>query len=173
MISPRQLWLVSWAAFALLLAGCAGYSLGPSNGMAAGERSLQIQPFINQTLQPRLTDTVTQQVRKQVQKDGTFKLATHDDGDLIISGVLTRYERRELSFSREDVLTTQDFRVELKAQVTVKERGTGKVILDRQFSGLTLVRVGSDLVSSERQAMPILAADLARNIVDALADGTW
>jgi hypothetical protein len=63
--------------------------------------------------------------------------------------------------------------VELTAQVKVTDRSSGKVILDKPISGITLVRVGSDLVSAERQAMPILAADLARNLVDALADGEW
>jgi hypothetical protein len=169
----RWLVLLLCAVLPLGLIGCAGYSLGPSNGMAAGERSIQIRPFMNQTLQPRLTDVVTQQVRKQVQRDGTFTLATHDDGDLVVSGTLIKYQRHELSFSPRDILTVQDFRVELTAQVKVTDRSSGKVILDKPISGITLVRVGSDLVSAERQAMPILAADLARNIIDALADGEW
>jgi hypothetical protein len=38
---------------------------------------------------------------------------------------------------------------------------------------VTLIRVGSDLTSAERQALPLLAADLARNITALLADGTW
>ncbi len=169
----RWLLLSLCAVFPLGLAGCAGYSLGPSNGTAAGDQSIQIRPFVNQTMQPRLTDVVTQQVRKQVQRDGTFTLATHDDGDLVVSGTLIKYQRNELSFSSRDILTVQDFRVQLTAQVTVTDRSSGKIILDRPISGITLVRVGSDLVSAERQAMPILAADLARNIVDALADGDW
>ncbi len=169
----RHLLLLLCATLPLCLAGCAGYSLGPSNGLAAGEKSIQVRPFMNQTLQPRLTDVVTQQVRKQVQRDGTFKLATQDDGDLVIAGALTKYDRHELSFSPRDILTVQDYRVQLTAQVTVTDRSTGKVIMDRSITGTTLVRVGADLVSAERQAMPILAADLARNLVDALADGDW
>ena len=37
----------------------------------------------------------------------------------------------------------------------------------------TLVRVGSDLTSAERQALPVLAEDLARNITSILVDGSW
>jgi hypothetical protein len=37
----------------------------------------------------------------------------------------------------------------------------------------TLVRVGSDLTSSERQAMPVLADELAKNVTDELVDGSW
>jgi len=166
----RVLLLVSCLA---LMGGCAGYHLGPSNGRAAGESSLQIIPFVNQTLEPRLTDAVTQQLRKQVQKDGTFRLATHDDGDVVLSGVLIKYDRRELSFSRLDIVTVEDYRVSLTARVMAKERSTGKVLLDQQVTGNTLIRVGSDLVSSERQALPLLAEDLAKAIHALLADGTW
>ena len=43
-------------AAALLIAGCAGYHLGPVNGAGAGGKSIEILPFNNQTLQPRLGD---------------------------------------------------------------------------------------------------------------------
>jgi hypothetical protein len=35
------------------------------------------------------------------------------------------------------------------------------------------MRTGADLVSDERQALPLLAADLAKNIISQLADGSW
>src|ERR1043165_2687288 len=35
------------------LTGCAGYHLGPTNGVRAGERSVQVNPFVNQTIEPR------------------------------------------------------------------------------------------------------------------------
>ncbi len=156
-----------------LLGGCAGYQLGPTNGMAARENSVQVIPFVNQTLEPRLTDAVTQQLRKQVQKDGTFRLATHDDGDIVVSGVLVKYERHELSFSKQDMVTVQDYRVSLTAKVTAKEKSTGKLLLDQPVTGYTLIRVGSDMVSSERQALPLLAENLAQSIAALLADGSW
>jgi hypothetical protein len=160
-------------ACALLLTGCAGYALGPTNGMPAGERSVQVVPFMNQTLEPRLTDEVTQQMRKQLQRDGTFRVATHGDGDIVVTGVINRYERHELSFSRNDTLTAKDYRIIMTAQVTARERGTGKVLLEQAVAGYTMIRVGSDIVSSERQGLPLLAADLARNITDLLADGKF
>ncbi len=165
--------LASLAAAALLGSGCAGYRLGPANGMAAGERSIKVAPFANSTMEPRLSDAVTQQIRKQLQKDGTFKLASHDDADIVLSGVLTRYERIELSFAPNDVLTVRDYRLSLVAQVTARERSSGKTILEKEVRGNTLIRVGSDLTSSERQALPLLAESLARNITDLLADGSW
>ncbi len=156
-----------------VLCGCAGYQLGPSNGMAAGSKSVQIVPFSNQTLEPRLGDAVTSAVRKEVQRDGTFQLASHDPGDIVVSGVVTRYTRFEESFVPNDVLTVKDYRVTMTAQVTARDRATGKVLFDRPVTGATLVRVGSDLVSAERQALPLLADDLAKSVTSLLADGSW
>lgn len=157
----------------LLLGGCAGYRLGPTGGAAAGEKSVQVKPFLNQTLEPRLPDACTRALRQQLQRDGTYRLATRQDGDIVLSCILTRYQRFELSLAPNDALTVRDFRLLLTAQVTATERSSGKVILNRPVNGVTLIRVGSDLPSAERQALPLLAADLARNITALLADGTW
>jgi len=158
---------------AVALAGCAGYKLGPTGGFAPGDTSLQIAPFQNRTLEPLLTDAVASQIRKEVERDRTFKLATRDDGELMVSGVITKYDRYELSFAPEDTLTVRDYRLSLTAQIAVKDRATGRMILDQPVTGYTLIRVGTDFTSSERQALPLLAADLARNFVALLADGTW
>jgi len=67
----------------------------------------------------------------------------------------------------------RDYQVTLMVKVTATERATGKVVLDREVSGRTTVRVGSDLPSAERQALPLLADDLARNATTLLVEGTW
>jgi hypothetical protein len=158
----------------LLLTGCAGYRLGPANGMAAGSRSIRINPIPNQTLQPGLSDAVTGMLRKELQRDGAFQLATHQDtGDIVLDGTIVRYDRHELSFHSSDNLTVKDFSILITAQITARERGTGKVILDKLVTGSTMIRVGSDMTSAERQGMPLLADDLAKNVVALLSEGTW
>src|SRR6185369_11233370 len=73
------------SCLAVALGGCAGYNVGPSNGLTAGEKSVQIVPFSNQTLEPRLGDALTSALRKELQRDGTYKLATQDTGDIVVS----------------------------------------------------------------------------------------
>ena len=153
--------------------GCAGYKLGPVNGLTAHEKSVQINPFANQTMEPRLGDAVTTQLRQEFQRDGTYQLASHNDGDIVVSGAVTRYVRIEVTFSSSDVLTVRDYRLEIRAQVTARDRSTGKVILDQPVTGNTLIRVTTDLTSTERQAMPLLAADLAKNVTVLLTEGAW
>ncbi len=162
-----------WLTCLLLTAGCAGYHLGPSNGTVAGSRSIQINPFINQTIEARLGDAVTSAVRKKVQQDGTFKLNTANGGDVIVTGVITSLNRSELSFQPSDILTVRDYYLTLEVRVRAVDRASGKVLLDRPVTGRTTMRVGSDLASGERQALPLLADDLARNVTGLLVDGQW
>jgi len=165
--------LLPGLAAMLLLAGCASYHLGAVNGQVAGGQSIEIQPFNNQTMQPRLGDAVTQALRERVQSDGTCRLATSAPGDVVVSGVLREYHRVGMSFLNHDVATPQDFRVTLTAHVTVRSRATGKVLLERDVLGHTLINLGADMASSERQAAPLLAADLAQNIVSLITEGEW
>src|SRR5271170_1153920 len=106
---------------AVLLAGCAGYHLGPVNGAVAGEKSVEVLPFNNQTLQPRLGDAVTQALRERLQTDGTFHLATREGGDIVISGVITHYDRKAVAFLNSDVATAKSYRVGITAHVTACE----------------------------------------------------
>ena len=78
-----------------------------------------------------------------------------------------------MSFAPNDVLTVRDYRLTLVARVTARERTSGNTLLEKEVTGHTLIRVGSDLTSAERQALPLLAADLAKNVTALLAEGTW
>ena len=163
-----------WAGLTCyFLCACAGYRLGPTNGLAAGARSVRIYPFQNQTPEPGLVEPVVSALRKSFQQDGTYRLSTQGDGDISVRGILTRYERQGLSFQPGDILTVRDFNVVLAAKVTAVERGTGRVILDQEVSGRTTLRVGSALASVERLAWPLLAEDLARNVAALLVEGKW
>ncbi len=159
-------------AAALLLGGCAGYHLGPVNDEVAGDRSVEILPFNNRTLQPRLGDAVTEALRERFQADATFHLATSGPGDVVVTGVITRYTRQGLTYLSSDVLTANNYKVEIVAHVKAVDRN-GKVLLDKDVKGDTLVHVGSDLADAERQAMPLLADDLAQNVTQLLTEGTW
>jgi hypothetical protein len=157
----------------VLSAGCAGYHLGPVNGAVSGAKSIEIVPFNNQTLQPRLGDAVTQALRERLQTDGTYRLATRGPGDVVVTGVIATYRREGVSFLRTDVTTAENYRVGITAHVTVRDRATGRMLLDKNVSGYTLVQVGTDLADAERQSLPLLAEDLARNIASLLTEGAW
>jgi hypothetical protein len=164
--------LAAFLAFACL-SGCAGYRLGPTNGTAAGSHSIQVNFFQNKTPEPRLTEAVGFSLRRILQQDGTFRLNTEGEGDVVLSGVLTAYERIGLSFQPRDILSARDYELRLHAHVTAVERASGRAIIERDVQGRTTLRPGADFSSAERQAVPLLAEDLARNITSLLVDGSW
>ena len=157
----------------VLLAGCAGYHLGPVNDAVSGGKSIEILPFNNQTLQPRLGDAVTQALRERLQTDGTYRLDTQGTADVVVTGVITRYQRIGETYLNSDVNTAQSYRINITAHVVARERAGGKVLLDKDVTGYTLVTVGTDLASAERQATPLLAGDLAQNIAELITEGAW
>ena len=162
------------ATLCLALTGCAGYKLGPTNGMPAGSRSVQVNVFQNKVLEePRLGEAVTSSLRKQLQQDGTFTLDSHEEGDVVVSGEIVRYRRTGLSFQPQDILTPRDYRLTIFALVNARDRASGKMLLNRRVLGHTTVRIGADLTTAERQSLPLVAEDLARNITALLVDGEW
>ena len=156
-----------------MLAGCAGYQVGPVNGVPAGARAVTVRPFQNNTFEPRLTETVDFALRRKLQQDGTYRLDTQNGGDIVVSGVITQLQRNALSFQPTDVITPRDYEMTLVAKVVATERTTGKVILDKEFIGRSAIRATNNRDLAERQAHPTVAEDLARNITSALTAGPW
>ena len=74
----RRLLLLTVLATAL--AGCAGYHLGPSNGLPAGSVSVAVRPFVNHTREPRISEYLSASMRRQFQQDGAFHLPSEPAG---------------------------------------------------------------------------------------------
>lgn len=152
---------------------CAGYRLGPVNPAMAAGRSVFVQPVLNQTMEPRLAEALTSALRRQFQREGTFQLARAGEADIVLTSTVLELHRIGVSFHPQDVVRPQDFQVTLRAHVRAVQRGSGHMLLDRSFEGRALMRIGPDLTSAERQVLPLLADDLARQVVLALAEGEW
>ena len=158
----------------LLLAGCAGYQLGPTGGQVAGARSIQVPFAKNDTLQPRLAEPVTLALRRGLQQDGTYRLTTGGEApDVLVETTLERYERSPTAFRAQDVVTAQTYEIYLWGRVVAKEVRTGKVLLDRQVAAATPVQLTTDQTAVERQAIPLLADAFATKVVLAITEGTW
>jgi hypothetical protein len=163
------------AALGLLLLGpgCAGYKLGPTGEQRAGEKSIQVNPVANATMEPQLGQAVNHAVRKEIQRDGTFRLATHGDGDIALNIELVRYHRRGIAYDPNNTVTATDYELILEARARATDRRSGREVLNKEIRGRTTIRIGADLTSTERQARPILAEALAENLVSLLANGEW
>ena len=166
---------MKWLSLSLVsvLTGCVGYQAGPTNGVIAGARTVRVSFFRNETLEPRLVVAVNRALKRNLQQDGTFELETHGNADLLVTGELTDFLRGGVSYTPGDILTVQDYNLQLTARIKVTDRVTGEVILDRTITGSSIVRVGSDLSAGQRQAVPLIADQLARQATDLIVDGDW
>ena len=163
----------TFLAAAMMATGCASYRLGPVNPAIPAGQAIEVGLFQNATPHPGLTESVNASIRRELHRDGTFELATADDGDVLLTGNITAYRRSAVSFQPRDILSVRDFEVELVTRIRAADRVTGKVLIDRELTGRTTVRLGGDLASAERQALPLLANDLAKKVVALLAEGKW
>ena len=164
-----------WGILAALLltTGCAGYRLGPTAGFAAGRRSIRVLPFANNTLEPRLPESLNIALRESLQEDGTYRVSTRGAADLVLTGTLLKYERSGINYDPNDVLTAQDFELRLTAQVVATRADDAKVLFRRDVVGRTIVRLQGEQASAERRTLPLLTEDLARTITFLPADGDW
>ena len=153
--------------------GCASYKVGAVNPAIPADQSIQVGLFQNGTAQPGLSESVNASIRRELHRDGTFDLATANDGDVLLTGNITSYRRSAVSFQPRDILTVRDFVVELSTQVKATDKTSGEVLVDRVVTSRTTVRLGDDLTSAERQGPPLLANDLAKRTVAMLAEGGW
>jgi hypothetical protein len=141
--------------------------------MSAGSRSIQINLFQNQTWEPRLSEPLATSLRRWIQRDGTYRLDTQGDADVVVDGAIVEFQRSGISFQPTDVLTIRDYDLSMSVEFKAVERGTGRVLVKSKVVGRTTIRVTADEASAERQAAPLLAEDVARRITSLLVDGSW
>ena len=53
------------------------------------------------------------------------------------------------------------------------DRVTGEGVMEREFTGSSIVRVGNNLTAGQRQAVPLIADQIARQATDLIVDGDW
>src|SRR5688572_27199927 len=114
MLSRSVKFLFALLGCGVLVSGCA-YRLGSTNGLKAGAKSVEYVPFVNRTIEPRLGDPVTAAIRKELQRDGTYRLATREPGDIVVTGVITEFQRREQTLVTSDVIQVRDYQLSITA----------------------------------------------------------
>lgn len=153
----------------ILLTGCAGYRLGPTLG--AEYRSVAVPMFRNKTYKPQLEAQITNGIIKRFQSDGTLRVVSVADADILVTGEITRYHRHELRSLRVETGTPREYRVSIDAKIEARDRVTGKVVLaPTTVTGSADTFIGNDLQSAEAQVLPLIADNLAKQVVTLIAE---
>lgn len=168
------------AATLALLSGCASYKLGSSAEIPF--ETIYIQPATNDSFAPQAQPIVSSQLRQAFIRDGRVKLVTKpEDADAVLTVNLTDYKRNSASRSTVDSERASDFDITLESEVSLYNQRSGdyyfeeRTLLERTNAYVRnpYVEEGNLSVQNldayhqgEREAMPRLARDLARQIAD-------
>lgn len=154
-----------------LLAGC-GYKLGEIRPTPMRSvRTLAVPTFKNNTYEPRVEVIMADTLIKQLQQDGTYVIVSDDTADAILYCTLNKIERRSLRSVADNVLATAEFEIQLQVAYKVVERVTGIVLMDGTVRGDATFFSDNDLQTTERQAIPQAAQNIAIELTAKLTEG--
>ena len=137
-----------------------------------GINTIAVPTFRNATLIPRTEVLITDTVIRQMQEDGTYKVASSDENaDAVLEGELILLQRRPSRSVIGDVQATEEFDMTLTVHYRVIRKATGEVVEDRNAQGTTSFFVSGDVNQDERQAIPLAAQSCASRIVSDISEG--
>ena len=152
-----------------LTLGCAGYHLGPVSN--PGYKSVAVPMFKNRTLKPQLEAQVTNGVIKRLQADGTLRVESAENADIILAGEIVRYRRDPLRSVREETNKPREYRISIEARIEAHDRVSGNTVLKSTVvTGRAETFIGTDQQSAEYQLLPLIADDLAKRVVTLLVE---
>jgi hypothetical protein len=164
--------LLIGAALTACLSGCLGYHVGPIKpGYLRDVQTIAVPTFKNNTLLPRIEVLVTGTVIKQFQQDGTFKIVANKDADAVLQGEIFRISRSPARSVRGNVLATTEFNLTMIVRYTLVGRDGKQLASPAEATGTTSFFVGTDVVTDERQALPLASEELATHLVTQLSEG--
>jgi outer membrane lipopolysaccharide assembly protein LptE/RlpB len=162
----------------LALAGCAGYEVGSIKPTPmAHVKTLAVPAFRNETLEPRVEVLLANTLIKQIQQDGTYKVADEKNADAILECTLEELERKPQRSVRGDVLITREYELEMRIRYRVLDTKTGKELMSRSVTGQTnffasgVNAITADILQDERQALPLAMEEAATRLVAQISEG--
>jgi Lipopolysaccharide-assembly len=154
------------------LAGCLGYTIGPVKPNYLSQvQTIAVPTFKNDTLLPRIEVLVTDAVIKQFQQDGTFTIGNESNSDATLKGEISRITRAPARSLRGNVLSTTEFNLVLRVRYRLVGRDGKTIGPPGEVQGTTSFFRGNDVVTEERQALPLATEELAMHLVTQLSEG--
>lgn len=176
----RPCFFVMTAVF--LLSGC-GYttrSLLPSNFKMIRVDNFKddIKVYAEQSnvrmyrgYRPGMETDITKAIINRFLLDGTLKIASESNADLILKGELRDYSREPLRYSNNSAYVednnVEEYRIKLLVDIELINARTGEVMwTEKGFTGETTYFTVGGLAISESAAIVKAEDDLARRIVE-------
>ncbi|MGH8014702.1 MAG: LPS assembly lipoprotein LptE, partial [Candidatus Zixiibacteriota bacterium] len=100
----------------MVLTGCP-YSLNPRGSVTI--KSVAVERFQNDTPEFGLADQMTDAIINAFIADGTMKVLPKDHAEAVLSGTLTRYDRRPYEYDENDQV--KSYIVEMDFDITLRK----------------------------------------------------
>jgi hypothetical protein len=160
-----------WAFLILvpILVGCASYQLGSVSD--PGFQTVFIENFKSDVDEPLLENLVTTTVIQQFQNDGTVRVTSAKEADVILRGRIDSFDMTPIRYSRANELTPVEANMTIGVTYNLTRRGETKPFRQSKAIGTSTFFIGNDLQSDKRQGVPLASERLGRQMVSDLVDG--
>ena len=111
----------------LALVGC-GYQIpGHGGELPAGVESIYLPLFSNQTLKPRLENSLTDSVAEVLSRIESIRLVSDKDrADTVVEGTILSYGTSALSYDQNDRI--REYRARMSVEMTLRRISDGKLL---------------------------------------------
>ena len=149
-------------------AGCGrSYVWRPT--VPASVRTVSVPTFRNESDVTGLGAAAARQVLREIQREGTFRIASGDDAALEVQGVVKKVRAGGASYDRRAGMRYASYTLSAAVEVSVVDRRTRKVLIDgRRYIASAPVTSSQDMLTSRRDASGRLMESLAAQVVDDL-----
>lgn len=156
------------AASAAILAGCGtSYCWRPQ--VPAEKRTVTVPTFANETDVTELGAVAARQLLREIQREGTFRIATDDNAALEVQGVVKRLGASDTAYDRRTGARYTSLTLTAVVEISVIDKARRVVLVDgRRYTASAAATSSQDLMTARRDASGRVMDDLARQVVDDL-----
>ena len=168
-VVARETIVLPALAVLLLVSGCAGYHVGPVSHR--NFNSIAVPMFPNRTLRPQLEAQITNAIIKRLQQDGSLRVTSEANADVVLTGSIIHYQRDPLRSLRTDTGVPREYEIAITVRVEARDHRTGEVVLKTtDVIGKSDVFIGVDQQSAEEQVLPLIADDIGYRVMKLLVE---
>ena len=115
----------------LALAACGYHLSGTGTTVPESARTIRIELFANHTRETGLEVRLHRAVEDEFRRQGTLRIVTEDDADLVLSGDIRRFTSVPVAFSATDEAVQYQGIMQVSLRLT--ERETGHVLFENKL----------------------------------------
>ena len=156
-----------------LLSSCAGYRFGGNKpAHLEAVKSIYLPLAKSRVIFPRSEALATNSMVDALVQDGTYRLGTSNKADATLLITLDELSYRQARSSTDDVLRSEELRLEVKVSYQLLDANRPGVVLEEGSGrGHTRLFVDDNLQTARQNALPDALQRAAQSIIARLADG--